>query len=50
MSLGNVVDKLHDKHGLTHTGTAKESDLTTLHVGFEQVNHLDTRGEHLLVG
>ena len=49
MSLGDVVDKLHDKHGLTHTGTTAESDLTILHVGFEQVNHLDTRSKHFLV-
>ena len=42
MTLGDVVDELHDEHGLAHTGTAEETDLATLAVGLEQVNHLDT--------
>ena len=49
MSLGNVVDQLHDEHRLTYTGTAEETNLTTLHVRLEQVDHLDTGGKHLLV-
>ena len=50
MSLCNVVDKLHDEHGLTYTSTTEESDLTTLHVGLKQVDHLDTCGQDLLLG
>ena len=49
MSLGNVVDKLHDEHSLTYTSTTKESNLTTLHVGFQQVDHLDTCSKDLLL-
>lgn len=37
---GDVVDELHDDDGLPDTGTAEQSDLTTLGVGGEQVNHL----------
>ena len=49
MTLGDVVDKLHDKHRLTHTGTTEQANLTTLHVGLQQVNHLDTCGKNLLL-
>ena len=49
MPFGNVVDKLHDEHRLTYTGTTEESDLTTLHVRLQQVDHLDTRCEDLLL-
>ena len=50
MAFGNIVDKFHDKHGLAHTGTAEQSNLSTLHVRFEQVDDLDTGGKHFLVG
>ena len=49
MTLGDVVDKLHDKHSLTHTCTTEQTNLTTLHVRLQKVNDLDTRCEHLLV-
>ena len=49
MSLGDVVDKLHDEHRLSHTGTTEESDLTTLHVGLQQVDYLDTSSENLFL-
>ena len=46
MTLGDVVDKFHDEHGLSHTGTAEETNLTALHVRLQQVNHLDTGIKH----
>ena len=49
MSLCDIVDQLHDEHGLAHTGTAKESNLTTFHVGFKQIDHLNARSKHLLM-
>ena len=49
MAFGDVVDQLHDEHRLAHASTAEESDFTTLHVGFEQVDDLDTGGEHLFL-
>ena len=49
VSLGNVVDKLHDEHCLSHASTSEESNFSTLHVWFQQVNNLDTSSEHLFV-
>ena len=30
MFLGNVINQLHNKHGLAYTGSPKQSDFTTL--------------------
>ena len=46
MLLGDAANHLHDQDGLAHPGAAEESDLATLHVGREQVDHLDARFEH----
>ena len=48
MSLGNIVDKLHDKHCLSYAGTTEESDFSSFEIRLQKVNDLDTRGEHLL--
>ena len=48
--LGDVVDQLHDEHRLAHAGAAEQTDLAALDVGFQQVDHLDARREHLLRG
>ena len=45
MALGDIVDELLDKHCLADTGTTEEANLTTLRIGLEKVDHLDT-GEH----
>ena len=50
MFLGNVVDEFLDEHGLAHAGTAEQADLAALQVGFQQVDHLDSRGQDLLGG
>jgi len=42
MKLGDVVNQLHDKHGLADTGTTEESNLTTLGVGSQKVDNLNT--------
>ena len=44
--LGDAVDHLLDDDGLAHAGTAEEADLPTLHVGLQEVDHLDARLEH----
>ena len=49
MPLGDVVDELHDEHGLAHTSTTEQANLSAFHVGLEQVDHLDTRREHLFL-
>ena len=46
MAFGNIVDKLHDKHGLAHTGTTEQTDLTALTVRLKKVYHLYTGIEH----
>jgi peptide chain release factor 1 len=48
--LGLAADHLLDDHGLADTGPAEHPDLAALHVGLEQVDHLDAGLEHLLPG
>mmetsp|Transcript_20622 Transcript_20622/g.35423 ORF Transcript_20622/g.35423 Transcript_20622/m.35423 type:complete len:548 (+) Transcript_20622:132-1775(+) len=45
---GNVVDKLHDNDSLSDTGSTEETNLTSLGVGSQKVNNLDTRDQNLL--
>ena len=47
MLLGDVVDQLHDEHGLAHACAAEEADLSALGVGSDQVHDLDARFKHL---
>ncbi len=47
MAFGDIVDKLHDEHGLTHTGTAEQTDFATFAIWLEQVDDLDARGKNL---
>mmetsp|Transcript_19812 Transcript_19812/g.50669 ORF Transcript_19812/g.50669 Transcript_19812/m.50669 type:complete len:478 (-) Transcript_19812:230-1663(-) len=49
MSLSNVVDKFHDKHCLTDTGTTEETNLTTLSVGGKKIYDLDTSDKDFLL-
>ena len=48
VSLGHVVDQLHDEYGLAHAGAAEETDLAALHVGGQQVHDLGTKGCKIL--
>src|SRR5690606_37580971 len=45
--LRDVVDELHDEHGLAHASAAEEADLAALAVRSEQVDDLDAGLEHL---
>ncbi len=45
VTLGDIIDKLHDKHGLTYTGTTEKTDFTTLAVRLEKVDHLNACGK-----
>src|SRR4029434_1504492 len=47
---GDVVNQLHDDHGLADAGAAEEANLPTLEVRLEQVDDLDARLEHLQFG
>ena len=49
MALGNVVDKLHDEHRLTHASATEQANLTTFHIRLQQVDHLDTRSQDFLL-
>ena len=46
--VSDVTDELLDKDGLTYTGTAEETDLTTLNIRAEQVDDFDTGFEDFL--
>mmetsp|Transcript_40263 Transcript_40263/g.101350 ORF Transcript_40263/g.101350 Transcript_40263/m.101350 type:complete len:369 (+) Transcript_40263:880-1986(+) len=48
VALGNVGNQLHDEHSLADTGTTEQTDLATLGVGGEQIDHLDTGGQNLV--
>ncbi len=43
---GDPVDHLLDEHRLADTRSTEEADLSTLHVGLEEVDDLDPRLEH----
>ena len=47
VSLGDVVDKLLNEHGLADTGTTEETNLSTTGIGSEQIDDLDTGDENL---
>jgi hypothetical protein len=45
---GDVVNQLHDNDSLADTGTAEESNLTTLGVRSKKIDDLDARDKNLL--
>ena len=47
MSLGNVINKLHNKYSFSYTGTTEKTNLTSLGIWGEQVDDLDTSDEQL---
>ena len=50
VQLGDVVDQLHDDDGFPHAGPTERADLAAFQEGTDQIDHLDTRGEHLRGG
>ena len=50
MRLGDVVDQLHDQHGLADAGAAEQADLAALGVGREQIDDLDAGDQDLGLG
>ena len=42
VALSDVVDQLHDRHGLAHAGTAEQTDFTALGIGAEKVDNFNT--------
>ena len=45
--LRDIVDQLHDQHGLANTRTAEEADLTALGVRGEKVDDLNASDQLL---
>ncbi len=41
MAFGNVVNQLHDEHGLAYTCAAEQTNLAALRVRLEKVDYLD---------
>jgi hypothetical protein len=50
VSLGDVVNQLHDEHGLADTGTTEKTNLTTLGVRSQKINNLNTSNQDILTG
>ena len=46
----DVVDQLHDQHGLADAGAAEQADLAALGVGREQIDDLDAGDENFGFG
>ncbi len=44
------MNQFLNQHGFTHTGTTEETNFTTLPVGSEQVNHLNSGHENGVAG
>mmetsp|Transcript_59631 Transcript_59631/g.122294 ORF Transcript_59631/g.122294 Transcript_59631/m.122294 type:complete len:370 (+) Transcript_59631:679-1788(+) len=47
VSLGDVVDQLHDEHSLADTGTPEKSDLSSLGIWRQEIHDLDTSHQDL---
>ena len=48
MSLGDVVNELHDEHSLADSGAAEQTNLASLGVGGQQVHDLDAGDQNVL--
>merc|ERR1712142_443736 len=49
MSLGNIVDQLHNQDCFADTSTAEQTNLSSLGVGGEEVDNLDASDQDLLL-
>jgi hypothetical protein len=47
---GDVVNQLHDKHGLADARAAEQADLAAAQEGLDEIDDLDARLEHLHPG
>jgi hypothetical protein len=47
MSLGNVVDQLHDKHCFAHTSSTKQTNLTTTLIWCQEIHNLKIDTENM---
>ena len=49
MLFGDIVDKFHDKHGLTYSRTSEQTDLTAFGIRAQKVDDLDSGLEDLFI-
>ena len=49
MSLGHIVNQLHDKYGLADASTAEKTNFTSLGIGSQQIDHLDASDQNFLL-
>ncbi len=47
---GDVVDQLHDNHGLAYTGAPEQTHLSAFGIGLQQVNDLNAGFQHFRLG
>ena len=50
MRLGDVVDQLHDQHGLADAGAAEQADLAALGIRRQQIDDLDAGHQNFGLG
>ena len=50
MRLGDVVDQLHDDHGLADAGAAEQPDFAALRIGRQQIDDFDPGNQDLRLG
>ena len=50
MAHGNVIDQFHDQNRLTHTGAAKQANLTAFCIRSEQVDYLNAGDKNFRFG
>src|SRR5690606_25702931 len=46
MSLGYIVDQFLDQYRFSNTGATKKTDLTSLCIGLDQIDYLNTGKQH----
>ncbi|OAV74281.1 hypothetical protein Barb7_02235 [Bacteroidales bacterium Barb7] len=42
MLFGDIIDQLHNQHGLPDTGTAEQADFSPFQIRSQQIDHFDT--------
>ena len=50
MLLGNIIDQLHDEHGLADSGAAEEADLAATNIRSQEIYDLDPRDKGFDLG
>ena len=48
MLRGDISNEFLNQHGLSYTGTTEKADFSSLCIGGNQINHLDSRFQNLL--